>query len=149
MAHTYVRTLVHSIFSTKGRVPTIKPEWQQQLWAYMGGIARENGFHAMAVGGTDNHAHALLSLRSDISVAKAMQLIKGGSSRWLHEAKGARSFAWQDGYGAFSISQSHLEATIKYIMCQAEHHRRRTFEQEWIAILRKHGIATDSPDTFG
>ncbi len=149
MAHTYVRIHVHCLFSTKERVASIKPEWQPQLWSYMGGIARENGFHALAVGGTKNHAHALLSLRSDISVAKAVQWIKGGSSRWIHDAKRARGFAWQDGYGAFSISQSHVEATVEYVTHQAEHHRRRTFEQEWAAILRKHGIPVDSPYMFG
>jgi len=105
VAHTHVRTLVHSVFSTKERVASIKLEWQQDLWAYIGGIARENGFHALAVGGTENHLHALLALRSDILVAKAMQWIKGGSSRWIHTTKGSINFAWQDGYGSFSISQ--------------------------------------------
>ena len=148
MAHTHVRALLHTIFSTKGRVAIIEPAWQPELWSYMGGIARKNGFHAIAVGGIENHIHALLSLPANIAIAKAMQLIKGGSSRWVHEEK-RKLFAWQDGYGAFSISQSHLSATVDYILHQAEHHKRRTFEQEWVAILKKHGIAVDSPYLLG
>ncbi len=148
MAHTYVSNLLHCVFSTKERRESIRAEWQPKLWAYMGGIARQKGFQALAVGGTKNHAHALLSLPATISVAKAIQLVKGGSSKWIHDTLGARLFDWQDGYGAFSVGRSSLKATVEYIENQVEHHKRRSFEDEYRAILRKHGMDIDEY-TFG
>jgi REP element-mobilizing transposase RayT len=103
MAHTYCSALFHCVFSTKERRKTIAPELQERLWAYMGGIARENAMKAIAVGGMDDHAHILLSLPSSLSISEAMRKIKGGSSRWLHESCGLTGFEWQQGYGAFSI----------------------------------------------
>jgi REP element-mobilizing transposase RayT len=140
--------LVHCIFSTKERRETIRPEGQRRLWAYVGGIARKNGFQALAVGGTTNHVHCLLALPGTMWVAKAVQLIKGGSSKWMHDTFGVRLFEWQDGYGAFSVSRSHLKATVEYIENQERHHSRRTFEEEYVAILKKHGLAVDEY-TFG
>jgi REP element-mobilizing transposase RayT len=143
MAHTYVSNLVHCVFSTKQRRDTIHPGWQPKLWAYVGGIARKNRFQTLAVGGTADYLHALLSLPATLGLAKAIQLIKGGSSKWIHDSHQARLFEWQDGYGAFSIGRSGLKATIDYIERQAEHHKRRTFEEEYLAILKKHGMAID------
>ena len=99
MAHTYCSALFHCVFSTKERRKAIAPELQERLWAYIGGIARENEMRALAVGGTDDHAHILLSLPSSVAIAEAMRKIKGGSSRWLHEACGLMGFEWQQGYG--------------------------------------------------
>lgn len=122
----------------------ISRELEERLWAYMGGIANENGMRAMTVGGVADHAHLLLSLPSTMSVAKAMQLIKGGSSKWIHESFPMhRSFAWQEGYGAFSIGVSQIDSTVRYIKNQPEHHRRRTFQDELIAFLKKHRIQYD------
>jgi REP-associated tyrosine transposase len=106
MAHTYTRLLVHCVFSTKERRGLIPQQVQPDLWAYMGGIARTNGFVAIAVGGTENHAHALLGIPASLTVAKAVQLIKAGSSKWLGEQKGLRLFGWQEAYGAFTIGAS-------------------------------------------
>ena len=98
MAHTHTSCLIHTTFSTKGRAKSIVPGIQPELWAYMGGIARENKFTALATGGTDDHAHLLISLPATLPLAKAVQLIKGGSSKWLHENfPQARDFAWQEG----------------------------------------------------
>jgi REP element-mobilizing transposase RayT len=148
VAHTYVSNLIHCVFSTKERRETIHVDWRAQLWPYIGGIARKNGFQALAVGGTGDHLHALLSLPSTLSIAKALQLIKGGSSKWIHDSCRARLFGWQDGYAAFSVSRSNLKATAEYVERQAEHHKRRTFEQEYLALLRKHGMPIDE-FTFG
>ena len=116
MAHSYSSCLIHYVFSTKGRRPFISRELRQRLWPYLGGIARENGLKALAVGGTDNHVHILVSLPSTLSIAKSVQLIKGGSSKWIHETFPVHAgFAWQEGYGAFSISVSHASDTIAYI----------------------------------
>ena len=112
MSHTYCSSLFHCVFSTKDRGKAIAPELQERLWAYMGGIARENGIKALGVGGTEDHAHLLLSLPSTMTIAEAMQKIKGGSSLWLHESCGLTGFEWQKGYGAFTIGISQVDATV-------------------------------------
>ena len=103
MSHSYCSALFHCVFSTKERQRVIAPELQERLWAYMGGIARENEMTALGVGGMEDHAHLVLSLPSSVSIAAAMQKIKGGSSLWLHESCGLTGFEWQKGYGAFTI----------------------------------------------
>jgi len=144
MPHSYVSNLMHCVLSTKERLPFIVPELESRLWPYLGGIARENKMKAMAIGGTCDHLHALLSLRSTMSFAKAVQLVKGGSSKWIHDTfREHRKFAWQEGYGAFGVSPSQVEKTIAYIQRQKEHHRRRTFKDEFIDLLDKHGIEYD------
>ena len=99
MAHTYVSGLVHCVFSTKHRRNLIETEIQSHLWSFMGGIARKNKCKALIIGGTENHVHILLSLSADMALAKAMQLIKGASSRWMNENH-TKDFGWQEGYGA-------------------------------------------------
>jgi REP element-mobilizing transposase RayT len=140
---------MHCTFSTKDRYPIIDPELEIRLWPYIGGIARENHMKALAIGGTHDHIHALLSLPATMSFAKAVQLIKGGSSKWVHDTFAKyRKFAWQDGYGAFSVSPSQLTRTIAYINNQKEHHRKRSFEEEFIQLLDKHGIAYEKRYVF-
>jgi putative transposase len=128
MSHTYVVVLVHCVFSTKGRRNLISTEVQPRLWSFVGGIARKNGFKALVVGGTEDHLHVLLSLPAAIPLAKAVQALKGASSHWMNETFHNR-FAWQEGYGAFTVSISQKSATISYIQGQAEHHRKRNFSR--------------------
>jgi putative transposase len=148
MSHTYVSGLFHCVFSTKERRGLIPPAKQTDLWSYLGGIARKNGFKTIAAGGTDDHVHLLLSLPSTVSLAKAVQLLKGGSSKWMNDS-GANGFAWQEGYGAFSIGISQQAATIAYIRSQAEHHHKCGFEEEFLLFLKKHGIAYDARYVLG
>jgi REP element-mobilizing transposase RayT len=136
-------------FSTKERRRIIAPEFQERLWAYMGGIARENEIKALAVGGTDDHAHILLSLSSSVAIAEAMRKIKSGSSLWMHESCGLSSFEWQLGYGAFTIGCSQVEATVVYIAGQKEHHRKHDFQAEFLAILKQHGMEYDPQYVWG
>jgi REP element-mobilizing transposase RayT len=141
---------MHCVFSTRQRHKTIDPDLQQRLWPFIGGIARENSMKALAIGGTKDHVHLLLSMPATIPIAKAIQLIKGGSSKWIHETfKAHRDFAWQEGYGAFSVSISHVEATIRYIQNQEEHHLKKTFEEEFLTFLKKHGIEYDERHVLG
>ena len=149
MSHSFVSNLMHCTFSTKERYPFIDSDLEQRLWPYVGGIARENRMTALAIGGTADHLHALLSLPGMMSFAKAVQLIKGGSSKWIHDKFPSRkTFAWQEGYGAFSVSASQVPKTIAYINNQKEHHRRKSFEEEFIELLQKHGIEYDSRHVF-
>ena len=144
MSHSFVNNLMHCTFSTKGRNPWIDNDLELRLWPYIGGIARKNRMKALAIGGTFDHLHALLSLPSTMSFAKAVQLIKGGSSKWIHdEFPKLHAFEWQEGYGAFSVSASQAARTIAYIDRQREHHRKRTFKEEFITLLDKHQIAYD------
>lgn len=150
MAHSYSRCLFHCVWSTQGRQNAIPSAVQERLWAYLGGIARENGFAALAVGGTRDHVHTLLALPATMPVSKAVQLLKAGSSKWFHDSHPEqRSFAWQEGYGAFSIGVSQKDATLQYIARQAEHHAANGFESEYTAFLRRHGIEYDPRYVFG
>jgi REP element-mobilizing transposase RayT len=135
--------LFHCVFSTKQRQKFIRDEIQPELWAYIGGIARAHEMKALAVGGTDDHAHILLSLPSTIAVAKAMQQIKAASSKWMHEQHGQRVFAWQEGYGAFSIGAAQVDATVAYIGRQRQHHRKQDYKAEFLAFLKKHCLDYD------
>jgi len=110
----------------------------------MGGIARKNDMKALAIGGIEDHVHLLLSLPSTLTIAKAIQQVKGASSKWVHETfREHEHFAWQEGYGAFSIGVSQVDRTIGYIESQAKHHRKTSFQEEFLAFLRKHGIRYD------
>lgn len=139
--HSFISCLMHCVWATKERRPLIKADLQQRLWPYLGGIARENKMKALVVGGVEDHVHVLISIPSTLSVAKSIQLLKGNSSKWIHDTfKEHWDFEWQEGYGAFSIGISGVEDTTKYIQEQAEHHRKTTFKEEIEVFLKKHGM---------
>ena len=122
----------------------LTPEIRERLWPYLGGIARQNGLRAMCVGGVADHVHLLLSLSTTVAISKAIQLIKAGSSAWIHQRfPKLRNFSSQQGYGAFSVGMSQLPETIRYIEQQPEHHRTQTFQEEYLSILRKHEMPFD------
>jgi putative transposase len=142
--HSFSSSLHHCVFATKEREPLLTPEIRERLWPYLGGIARENGMKALAIGGVADHVHILLSVPATISVSKAMQLLKGNSSKWIHESFPVlRQFSWQEGYGAFSIGISGIEDTCAYIRSQEEHHRTKTYREEVIMFLKRHGFPFD------
>jgi len=144
MAHTYASNLIHCIFSTKDRRPLIPAARTVELYAYLGGIARGEGFSLIAAGGTANHIHLLFVLPASYPLAHAVQKLKGSSSRWM-----GKGFSWQEGYGAFSVSPSQVPVVKKYLLNQEEHHRTHNFEQEFVALLRNCGIAYDERYVFG
>lgn len=149
MSHSFVSQLMHCVFSTKERRPMISPELQSRLFPYLGGIARENNMKLVSAGGIEDHVHPLISLPQTMDIAKAMQLIKGGSSKWIHDTfPDKRLFEWQEGYGAFSISISDKARTVNYINGQAEHHRRQDFKSEFLSFLDKHEIEYDKRYVF-
>lgn len=144
MGHTYSSLLVHLIFSTKERLPTIRESFRPRLYEYMSGIARSEWGRALSIGGTPNHIHGPIVLATDVSVAEAVRKWKSISSEWLHETfPDERAFAWQSGYGAFSVSRSNVPKVAGYIERQAQHHKKVTFEEEFLAFLKRHGIQYD------
>ena len=150
MPQSLSRILIHLVFSTKNREPWLKNEIRERLWPYLGGIARENGMKALEVGGVADHVHLLLSIPASIALSKALQLIKGSSSHWMKDTfPNIAGFAWQDGYGAFTVSQSQLDAVREYIRTQEEHHRTRTFAEEYRAFLERHQVEFDDRFLLG
>ena len=141
---SYVSSHFHCIFSTKGRQRSLTPALCERLWPFLGGIARQNKMKAIAIGGVEDHVHILVSLSATMPVSKALQLVKGGSSKWIHETfPEHRLFARQEKYGAFSVSVSQLNHVVEYIENQPEHHRQATFQEEFVMLLKKHGIEFD------
>jgi len=145
MPQSFVCLHHHLIFSTGNRVPLISAEVQPRLFEYIGGILRAESSVLEAAGDMADHVHLLVSLDERLSISEALRVIKAGSSRWIHETfpDSLSGFAWQAGYGAFAVSYSHREKVRAYLARQAEHHRKMTFQEEFIAYLQRHGIAYD------
>jgi putative transposase len=140
MANTFSCLNIHCVFSTKDRVALLTPEIRDRLWPYMAGIAKQNSIFPKCIGGVADDVHLLLELPTTMAMAKAIQSIKTGSSGWIHQTFPAlRNFAWQQGYGAFSVGVSQIPETIQSIERQPEHHRTRTSKEEYLAFLKKHG----------
>jgi putative transposase len=139
MANTYDINLVHCIFGTKGRLPLIREP--EHLWSLIRAVARNAQIEVLAAGGTTNHLHLLLKLPKTRTLADVMRELKANSS--LRIRKQLPAFAWQDGYGAISVSPSAIHAVTQYIAHQEEHHRRRSFEEEYVEILDRAGVRYD------
>lgn len=150
MANTFSHCYNHIVFSTKNRVDLIHPDIEGRVWAYIGGIAREHGLTALQVGGIDNHIHLLVSSPPAVAPSQIAQWLKGGSSYWINrEFQNPRKFAWQDGYGVFAVCKSHADRVADYIANQREHHKKQTFEEEFVSLLRLHEIEYDERYLFG
>ena len=135
------------MFSTKDRAKTINEAVQPKLWAYIHGICKSEGIFVHAIGGTHDHLHCLIQLPATQTLAKAISAIQSNSSRWMRQA--SRLFAWQEGYGAFRVSASLLPTVRRYIQNQKAHHRKMSFEDEFLALLRKHGVEYDPKFVLG
>ena len=141
---SYVSSYFHCVFSTKERQRLVTANLRERLWPFLGGIARQNKMKAIEIGGVEDHVHILLSIPPTLTISKALQLINGGSSKWIHETfPEHRLFSWQEKYGAFSVSVSQLDTIIDYIRNQEPHHRTKTFQEEFEALLKKHRIEYD------
>jgi len=144
MPQSLANILVHVIFSTKNRAPLIETEIEAELYPYLASICGTCKSPAHALGGTADHVHIALSLGRTIAISDLMEEIKRSSSKWI-KTKGPqyKGFAWQNGYGAFSVGQSQLPALSRYIADQREHHRHRTFQEEFQEFLKRYRIAYD------
>lgn len=144
MSHSYSQNIIHLVFSTKNRRKTIQKQMQARLWAYMAAICQTNKIFVYAIGGMEDHVHMLMRLPPTLAQAEAILLVKGDSSKWM-----GKGFAWQKGYGSFSVSKSLVPTVIRYIENQERHHKKMTFEEEFVAFLKKHGVEYDPKYVFG
>ena len=143
MPGTYSNLLYHIVFSTKDRAPLISDEIKEEIYRYFAGIVRNEGGVLLEVGGAEDHVHLLAKFKPVLSVSDMLRLIKTNSSKWMHEEKGHARFGWQEGYGAFSVSESQVVAVRRYIRNQAAHHRRQSFQEEFVAMLERHVVEYD------
>jgi REP-associated tyrosine transposase len=143
MPSTHLSLHVHVIFSTKHRRPVLKAEWRSRLHAYLGGAIRDVEAVPVVIGGTADHVHLLRGLKATHRIAEVIREIKRGSSNWLKHDLNISGFSWQSGYGAFSVSPSALESVTRYIAQQELHHRRRTFQEEYLEFLTKSRVVFD------
>lgn len=150
MANTYTSLHYHVVFSTKNRFPWIRLEIEQSVWSFIGGIAREHKMTALQVGGVEDHIHALVMAPPTIAPFDIAKYLKGESSLWIHKTfSGLTRFSWQDGYAAFTVSKSNIPRVVQYIKNQRAHHRRKTFREEYLALLRANGIDYDERYVWG
>jgi len=147
VSHTYAQNVIHVVFSTKDRRKLMPEELRPRMWAYATGICNNLGILVHAVGGMEDHIHLLLQIPPTLAVAKAVLAIKSNSSRWANEE--GHKFAWQQGYGAFSVSSSNVPVVVRYIQNQETHHKKMNFDVEFLALLKKHRIEFDSKFVFG
>ncbi|HYP42021.1 MAG TPA: IS200/IS605 family transposase [Chloroflexia bacterium] len=144
MEHTFTHLVTHVVFGTKGRAPTITTEMKSPLHAYLGGIIKEVGGKPLIINGTHDHVHLLVALPATVAIADLIRVVKANSSRWAHEKWPKRhEFGWQQGYGAFSVSRSAMKDVEEYIANQEEHHRKVSFQEEFLALLKRHDIPYD------
>ena len=143
MSDAFSNLSVHVVFSTKDRIPLMTKDVRKQLFPYLGGIARRLGSTIIAIGGMPDHAHLVARLPTSMCVADFVGKIKASSSKWMNERATNGKFGWQNGYGAFSISQSVVSSVAQFVRHQERHHRLRSFEDELKMLLTRHGIDFD------
>jgi REP element-mobilizing transposase RayT len=148
MSSSYTSLVYHIVFSTKYRKPTLTDSIRSETYAYLGGIICNKKGQLLEIGGTDDHVHILTSCPATIALAEFARDIKANSSKWLHEEKQHRNFQWQAGYGAFTVSYSGIDAVRQYICKLADHHKTRSFEDEFRMILQRHQIVFDEKYLF-
>jgi len=149
MANTYSQIYLHFVFSTKNRDEVISPDIEERVWAYIAGVAKHHGMTPIQIGGAENHVHALTGMPTTMSSSQGAKALKGDSSYGIRrEFPGMANFGWQDGYGVFSVSKSAIPSVVEYIKNQREHHSKQSFEEEYVALLRKHGIDYDERYLF-
>jgi REP element-mobilizing transposase RayT len=143
MPSTYLSLHYHIVFSTKRREPTIDPSWRPRLHEYLGGTVNGLDGHPQGIGGTVDHVHLLVGLKSTHRLADFMRELKKATSIWVHDEIGFAAFGWQEGYGAFTVSPNAIDQVRSYIANQEQHHRTLTFREELVALLERAGVKYD------
>jgi REP element-mobilizing transposase RayT len=149
MANSYTQVYIHFVFAVFGRQNLIRPDWRERLYQYITGIVRKKGHKLISIGGVEDHIHILIGTKPDEPLSKIVQEIKANSSRFINENRLLRGkFEWQKGFGAFSYSRSQIPVVARYIDNQPEHHKRRTFKQEYIELLDRFEVEYDERYLF-
>ena len=149
MANTYTQINIHAVFSVKRRDNIIKSHFQDELFKYISGILNNNKQHSLAINGYKDHVHLFFEMHPTMALSDIIRVVKSSSSKWINENKFVSGkFAWQEGYGAFSYSRSQRDTVIKYIIGQEMHHRKKTFREEYLELLRKFEIPFDGNYVF-
>jgi putative transposase len=144
MANTFTQIYLHIVFAVKNRISLIQPEWKNELYKYITGIVKQNGHKLIAINGMTNHLHIAIGYKPHQLIPELLQDIKGNSSKWINEKKFIKGkFSWQAGYGAFSFSHSQIDAVVKYIANQEQHHMKKSFHEEYLELLKKYEIVFD------
>jgi len=149
MANTYTQIHIQTVFAVRYRQCLIDEKWKAELYKYITGIIQNNGHKLLQINGMPDHIHCLFGLRPAQSLSELMKQVKQDSSKWINQNHLSKSkFSWQEGYGAFSYSKSQLPRVIKYIQNQQEHHKTRNFGDEYLALLKAHGVDYDERYLF-
>ena len=143
MSHTHTSLVYHVVFSTQGHLPLLTAEVRTELFPYMAGLIKEKKGKPIILNGWIDHGHLLFSLPPDVGLSDSMRFVKANSSRWVKERFG-KPFAWQKGFGAFSVSRSNVDAVARYVGDQEAHHRRFDFKTEFVSLLNKNGVKYDA-----
>ena len=149
MADSYTSLFYHFVFSTKNRANFIRADIEERIWAYIGGVARKHKMAAIQIGGIEDHVHVLILAPTTIAPFEIAKYLKGDSSKWIKEEfADLQAFAWQDGYGAFTVSKSNIPAVVEYIQSQRVHHQKKSFQEEYLEFLQKHGVEYNEKHAF-
>jgi REP element-mobilizing transposase RayT len=149
MANTFTQIYIHIVFSVKQRVSLIQNEWREELHKYITGIIQNKNHKLLARNTMPDHIHILIGMKPDASLSELVRDIKANSSKWINEKKFLKTkFLWQEGYGAFSYSHPQLDEVIHYIKEQQEHHKKRTFKEEYMSLLKKYDVPYDPKYVF-
>ena len=144
MANTYTQIHIHAVFAVQNRLSLIQQQWQEDFYRYISGVISNNGHKLLQIGGMSDHVHVFFGMRPTQSLSNLMQDIKGNSSLWINQKRLVMGkFSWQEGYGAFSYGKSQINSVVKYIQCQAHHHKKHDFAGEYLELLRLFEIAYD------
>jgi putative transposase len=144
MANTFTQIYLHLVFAVQNRVSLIHPDWKDELYKYITGIVQNNGHKLIAINGMPNHLHIATGYKPHQLIPDLLQDIKGSSSKWINKEKFVKGkFSWQEGYGAFSFSHSHIDRVVKYIINQEQYHKKQTFGEEYVQLLKKYDVLFD------
>ena len=144
MANTFTQIYIHFVFAVQNRISLIQPEWKDELYKYITGIIQKNGHKLITINGVANHVHIFIGYKPHQLIPDLIQDVKGSSSKWINEKKFIKGkFIWQQGYGAFSYSHSQIDQVVRYINNQEKHHKKHTFKEEYVLLLKKFNIQFD------
>ncbi|MDD2986545.1 IS200/IS605 family transposase [Flavobacterium sp.] len=149
MANTYTQIYIQFVFAVKYREGIIHDLFKEELYQYIGGIIKNKNHKLLAINGVKDHLHLFIGMKPTQSISELMQDIKGSSSKWINDKNFLKvKFEWQEGYGAFSYSKSHVDAVIKYIGNQEQHHKTKSFHEEYLGFLKAFEIEYDKRYVF-